>query len=269
MLNLNSIFQHIKFKTISPLVLSLCILFGCATAPEEDILRKVPRSERAVLVMLNFRNNTPGDRAEKFEPWELGLASMMMTDLEKIGLFNIISSKDLKTLSLGTGTDNSGIESEQDTLKIGKGVSAQYVLSGSFTEMNGKLKIEARILSVEENMQLGAETATGETDDFFELEKELVLKITQYLKTALDEYEISAIRENIETKSVNASLNNYAGEIAVLRAEEYRERGQTKIAASYEEEAKDRFKSALVYDPEYEKAKKNLAKLVKGMPMTL
>lgn len=269
MFNLNRTPRFIKYRSLSLWLLGLCILFSCSTVLGKDVLRKIPRSERSVLVVLNFRNNTPEDRAEKFQPWELGLASMMMTDIEKIGLFNIISSKDIKSLSLAKGTGDSETGSDGDSLKIGKLVSAQYVLSGSFMEINGKLKIDARILSVEDDMQLGAESATGETDDFFEIEKQLVLKITQYLKTALDEQEITAIRENIETTSVSASLNNYAGEIAVLRAEEYRERGQTKIAASYEKEAKERFQKALADDPEYERAKKNLAKLVKGMPMTL
>lgn len=221
------------------------------------------------MVVLNFRNNTTEDRAKKFQPWELGLASMMMTDLEKIGLFNIISSKDIRALSRDMGIDYPEIETEEDTLKVGRIVSSRYVLSGSFMEINGELRIEARVLSVENEMQLGAAFVTGSTDNFFELQKRLMLQVIQHLEAVLNEQEISAIREDIETTSVSASLNNYAGEIAVLRAEEYRERGQTKIAATYKEEAKERFKTALAYDPKYERAMTNLAKLVKGMPKTL
>jgi hypothetical protein len=109
----------------------------------------------------------------------------------------------------------------------------------------------------------------GRTNDFFDLQKQLVLKVTEFLDTSLSQQEISVIKEEVETTSVHASLHNYAGEIAVLRVEEYRGRGQKKIAASYEEKAKDSFRKALAIDPGYERAKRNLAKLVKGLPMTL
>lgn len=269
MFNLDRALQLSKFKILSPWLPILCILLGCATAPEKDVLRKIPRSERSDLVVLNFRNNTTEDRANMYQPWELGLASMMMTDLERIGLFNIISSKDIRALSRDMGIDYPKIEAEEDTLKVGRIVSSRYALSGSFMEMDGVLRIEARVFSVENEMQLGAASVTGRTDNFFELQKQLVLQVTQYLKAVLNEQEVSAIIGNIETTSVSASLNNYAGEIAVLRADEYRERGQTEIAATYEEEAKEKFKTALAYDPKYERASSNLAKLVKGMPITL
>jgi TolB-like protein len=250
--------------------LLLCILFGCATTPEKEVLRHIPRSDRSDMVVLNFKNSTAGDGADKYQPWELGLASMMMTDLEKIGLYNIISSKDVKTLSRGIGiTDPGKNRIENDPLNAGKIVSAKYVLSGSFIEMGGQLRIEVRVINVKTEHQIGVASVLGITEDFFNLQKQLVIKVSDFLETFLNQQEVSAIKEEVETTSVNASLNNYAGEIAVLRAEEYRGRGQKKIAASYEEKAKENFRKALSIDPDYERAKRNLAQLVKGLPMTL
>jgi len=249
--------------------LLFCILLGCSSVPEKEILRNIPRAERSDLVVLNFKNSTAGEQAGKYQPWELGLASMMMTDLEKIGLYNIISSRDVRTLSRGIGIKDLGKQFENDPLNIGKIVSARYVLSGSFLEMSGQLRIEVRVLSTKTEMQLGVAAVSGMTNDFFNLQKQLVLKVTGFLETSLSQQEISAIKEEVETTSVHASLHNYAGEIAVLRVEEYRGKGQKKIAASYEEKAKDSFRKALAIDPMYERAKRNLAKLVKGLPMTL
>ena len=73
----------------------LCLCVGCVATPEKKVLRKIPRGERSDLVVLNFKNNSAGSGVEKFQPWELGLASMMMTDLETIGQFNLISSKEV------------------------------------------------------------------------------------------------------------------------------------------------------------------------------
>ncbi len=258
-----------KYRILFSSLFILCILFGCAVGPRKPVLRKIPRSERSDLVVLNFRNDTAKNRAKEFQPWELGLASMMMTDLESIGLFNIISSKDVTDVSRNRGLRIAGIETEADTLEVGKLVSAKYALTGSFVEMGGELRMEARVFLVEKGMQLGAASVMGKTETFFDLEKQLVIKILKYLEAALNDEETSKIAENIETRSINASLNNYAGEIKVIRADELKERGEIKEADKELQEAKKNFKTALKHDPNYKRAKRNLAKLVMGMPMTI
>jgi TolB-like protein len=221
------------------------------------------------LVVLDFVNNTAGDKAKEFQPWELGLASMMMTDLESMGLFNIISRDDVRDVSRKRGLRFTSGKTEENALELGRLVAARYVLAGSFLEMGGKLRVEARVFSVEQGVQLGAASVNGKTNEFFELQKQLVIEISPYLETVLDDAEASIIAANIETTSVSASLNNYAGEIAVLQAQECRERGEPQRADEYLEEAKQKFEIALKHDPDYKRAKENLAKLVMGIPMTL
>jgi hypothetical protein len=85
----------------------------------------------------------------------------------------------------------------------------------------------------------------------------------------LDEEKQTKILNTIETKSVDASLKNYSGEIALMKADESKKMGQEKDANMFEKDAKQKFKEALEYDPTYERAKKNLAKLVMAIPMTL
>ena len=221
------------------------------------------------MVVLNFKNNTQTNRSKQYQPWEFGLASMMMTDLEFMGLFNIISREKIREISKKRGFQLSSIQNESDTLEVGKLVAAKYALSGSFVEMKGRLRIEARVFSIEKGVQLGAASVTGKTDKYFELEKMLVLKLSKYMETMLDETEASIIAKKIETTSINASLNNYAGEIAVFKADEMKERGKTNEAQALLARAKKKFRTALRYDPNYERAKRNLAKMVKGIPKTL
>ncbi|MBW1859152.1 MAG: hypothetical protein JRI70_03525 [Deltaproteobacteria bacterium] len=221
------------------------------------------------LVVLDFVNNTSGARAAEFQPWELGLASMMMTDLESMGLFNISSRENVRDASKKRGLRLTNVQAEENALEVGRLVAARYVLAGSFLEMSGKLRVEATVFSVEQGMQLGAASVNGKTDEFFELQKELVIEISPYLEAVLDHAETSIIATNIETTSVHASLNNYAGEIAVLQAQECRERGEPQRADAFLEEAKDKFQTALKHDPNYKRAKDNLAKLVMGIPLTL
>jgi len=256
-------------RVFSSLGLLFFIICGCATETSPPVVRSVPRSERMDLVVLDFVNNTSGARAAEFQPWELGLASMMMTDLESMGLFNIISRDDVRDVSRKRGLQFTSVQTDENALEVGRLVAARYVLTGSFLEMSGKLRVEARVFSVDQGMQLGAAAVSGKTHEFFELQKQLVIEISPYLEAVLDDAETSVIAENIETTSVDASLNNYAGEIAVLQAQECRERGEPQRADAFMEEAKQKFETALQHDPGYKRAKENLAKLVMGIPMTL
>jgi len=117
---------------------------------------------------------------------------------------------------------------------------------------------------------MGAASVTGKTETFFDLEKQLVLQLLPNLGAMLNQDETRRLTGNIETKSVDASLNNYAGEIALQKADRMKEDGQPEeVSQRMLEEAKQRFKKALDYDPAYERAKLNLEKIVMGIPMTL
>ena len=63
---------------------------------------------------------------------------------------------------------------------------------------------------------------------------------------------------------MDASLNNYKGELAVLKAAELKKAGEKII-----ETVENNFKKALEFDPEYEKAKENLSGISLTIPVSL
>lgn len=256
-------------KRYSMIALLFLLIIAKCGSDTVQVLRNIPRSERKNLMVLNLKNTSPKSSAEDFMAWEYGIASMLMTDLESIGLFNIISRERLKDIISEQEFQLSGMVDPAAAIKAGKILSARYILAGSFMEMNGTMRIESQVFSVETGAQLGASSVTGRTDSFFELEKELVIKITAYLDAMLTESESSAIMKQVETKSVKASLNNYAGEIALMNAEELKQKGEQEKAKEVLDMAKEDFRQALKYDPDYERAKANLAKIAMSIPVTL
>ena len=249
------------------LTVILFITAGCSTSTPQ--LREVPRSERLGLVVLNFTNNTPSSRAPEFQPWEFGLASMIMTDLETVGIFNIIGKERLDDVLKEQQFQMSGMVREQDLSELGELVGAKYILAGTFMEMNGSMRIESQVISVEKGTQLGTASVTGNTESFFQLVKELFVEVSRFLNTMLTEDEEQVIAGQVETKSVEASLNNYKGELAVIEAEELKKAGKESEAEKIIETAEDNFKKALEYDPEYNKAKENLSRISLTIPVSL
>jgi TolB-like protein len=247
----------------------LILLFFITCTSGNNHLRNIPRESRKGLVVLNFKNNTPKSRASEYEPWEFGIASMVMTDIETIGTFNIISKERLADILKEQQFQMTGAVNPNDVVEIGKLTGAKYILTGSFTEMNGSLRIESQVFSVEKGSQLGTASVNGKTNEFFEVEKDLVAKITVFLDTMLTENEQKFIASRVETKSVEASLNNYSGEVAFMEATTLKKEGKEEEAKKAILDAKQNFKKAIEFDPTYEKAKKNLSRVSLAIPVQL
>ena len=229
----------------------------------------VPRSERSGLAVLKFVNTTPKERAANFQPWEYGIPAMLVTDLEETAMFNIVDRERIKDILNEIQLQKSGLVDTKTAVAIGKLTAAEYILTGTFMEMKGQLKISGQVFSVERGIQLGATTVTGKTENFFMLEKDLFTKVTKILGVILDDEKQAKILNTFETKSVYASLKNYAGEIALMMAAELKKMGNEEGSETLQKNAKQNFKEALEYDPDYERAKRNLVKLVMAIPMTL
>jgi len=249
-------------------ILIFSINFGCDSSSKMQ-LRKLPRNQRKAMMVLDFKNNTPKSRASEFTPWEFGIPSMLMTDLEAIGMFNLITRDQIREILKEQELQMTGLTDPEQGVEVGKIAAAKYMLSGTFVEVEGNLRIESRVYSVETGTQLGAASVSGRTDSFFELEKQLILKVVEFLGTMLSDEEQKQLAGNVETKSVKASLNNYQGELALMKAEILKSKGLEKEADEILKDAKNDFQQALKYDPNYERAKENLSKISLAIPVTL
>ncbi len=254
---------------VIPLVLLLLSSLLCSTTENTKALRNEPRELRKGLLVLNFYNATPKSKAAEFEPWEYGLASMIISDMESIGVFNIISKEALKDVIAVQEFQQSGMIDNSQLIQMGKLAGAHYILKGIFMEMNGTLRIETQVFSVEKGILLQTVVVNGKTENFFTLQKELVDRITRTVDVILTDTEKNFIASKIETKSVDASLKNYRGELTLEEAKKLAHEGKKEEAKKLVEQAKRDFTEAVTIDPSYEKAKKNLSKISMAIPVTL
>jgi TolB-like protein len=261
--------NRLRLTRILTVIFLLQFSIACSTIPQRSAYTGIPRSERAGVAILNFKNTSAQERTTQFQPWEYGIATMLTTDLETIGIFNIVERERLKDIMQEHKLQSSDLVDRNTAVAIGKLTAARYILTGSFAEMQGELRIGVQIFSVEKGMQLGAASIMGETNKFFLIEKKLFVKVIDFLEVMLSEEEKAKILRNIETESVDASLKNYSGEVAMAKAEELKRMGKNEEAIRLLREAKQRFTEALEYDPNYARAKKNLATLARAIPITL
>ena len=125
------------------------LLASCqSTDPSRSLLRDLPRENRTTVMVLNFKNHSI-EQQEKYTPWELGIPSMIMTDLELIGVFNIMSRERMGEILEQQNLQLSGLVDESKAVEIGKLAAAQFLISGNYMIMGIDLRLEVNVTSIE------------------------------------------------------------------------------------------------------------------------
>lgn len=260
--------RYLPFLLIIP-----AILYQAECSSYPSTLRKIPDSQKVVLLIENFHNSSI--EGSRWTPWQLGLPSLMENDLLLTGYFQVVSDESrrqaLKELALG----QSGlVETPQE---LGRLLGAQWILTGSFIVVGEQLKITGKFIDVKSARTLATAEESGGVSEFFRITKSLSTGLIRQVKLDLTDNDIKIITSQVETANVEASLHNYSGEETVDRIERLqieRESGRggkdtdTQIAR-LREEAKSDFREAVRVDPSYERAKQNLSKLSLMFPSSI
>jgi tetratricopeptide (TPR) repeat protein len=134
----------------------------------------------------------------------------------------------------------------KNALKLGKGLSARYLLVGGYVVSSETMRLDARLFDVPASKVMFSEKVEGKKDEFFALEKELVELLIKALDVKLQLSEKTKLRSNA-TESFDA-FSKYAA-------------GLTAKDAGDEAKARENFEAALAADPNYRAAKTATARL--------
>jgi TolB-like protein len=171
------------------------------------------------------------------------LADMLTTDFASTRKMSVVSRVDLKKILSEQELSLSGLVSDETSVKAGELVGAGIVLSGSYTIVNTKIRLDAKVFSTAEGIALGAASVEGKISEIFMLEKILATKIIKALNIELD-MKTNITFMQVGTENPDAIENNYKGIIAL-------DANEVELAKKY-------FTNATSADPFYKKAKENL-----------
>lgn len=114
-----------------------------------------------------------------------GLQSMVATDLAQVPGLHLVERERLKEVQAELKLGRSGQLDKATAARVGKLAGATHLLGGTYTVVGGKMRIDARLFSVQTGDVLIAEQIEGERDAFFELEKKLGQKVIDSLGITL------------------------------------------------------------------------------------
>jgi len=155
--------------------------------------KSIPESKRPkfpgkrTIAVMYFDNMSISKDQEDLDPLSKGLASMMIQDIAKAGKLRVVERDRINFLIDELKLQQSDLADQSTAVEMGKLVGAQTILMGGFMKLDkNDFKIYGRLVSVETSEILKAEEVSGDPDDIFKLQKELVYKILDEMKVDVD-----------------------------------------------------------------------------------
>ncbi len=102
------------------------------------------------------------------------LAGMIVSDLSSLPTLRLVERDQLDALLTEIKLGDGGFIDPKTAQKLGKGVGARFVVTGSFTVLEPNFLLDARVISVDTAEIVKAADAQGTVEDFVAVEKELV-----------------------------------------------------------------------------------------------
>jgi TolB-like protein len=192
------------------------------------------------LAILPFENNSLTD-AERYGPLAKGFAAMLTTDMgQKVPALKMVERTRIDALLRELQLGMSGVVDEVTAVRAGRILGAQYIAFGSFMVLEGKVRIDIRIIRVETSEVTAADSVTGQSGEVLAL--------------------ISRLARNIAASfrgSISAASTSPAGK-GKLDAALYFSRGLEALDRGLTGESKTWFDKCLKSDPLYRSQIDNL-----------
>lgn len=220
-------------------LLSLALL---ASAPA--LLAQDATDSRPGIAVLPFENGgSYGQDKENFEALQRGIPGMLISELAQNPAARVVDRAEIQKLLGEQDLGEAGRVDAATAAKIGKLVGAKYMIAGTFVDLYGRFRMDARIINVETSEILKVVKAEGKRDDLFRLIQSLSENLMKETKLPPLPAQVGqAVRaRNIPTEA----LTYYS------RALLYEDRGDRAKAAEY-------FSKATTVFPEYAEAQEGL-----------
>lgn len=167
-------------------------------------LNEVTKDVNAKRIAIIYFDNSSDDK--KLDQLKKGLADMLISDLDKVSMLDVVERARLEEILKEQKLNNSAKFDQETATKIGKLLGAEHIMTGSFFELMGRLRIDSRLIDVETGRIIKSEGVDGPTGTFFDLEKSLVTKMVSGFEVELKPEEKEAMENEAEKISYKSSL---------------------------------------------------------------
>ncbi len=214
---------------------SLCLLLALGS-PTTQVRRTV--------AVVPFRK---GVAEASYQGLGTALADMVVTDLSGASGLQLVERTRLKALMGELQLSKSGFVDPKSAQKMGKGLGAQLIVTGTYSVLAERFVLDVRLLEVQSGAVLKAVRSEGKIEEFVAVEKDVVEKLLDRLSVKLS---LAARRKLL----IEAPTESVKALVSFGRGMEQSDEGRLKAARAA-------FEAALREDPNFAKASTALAEL--------
>ena len=211
------------------------------------------QDSRPGIAVMPFENGgSYGQDKENFEALEKGIAGMLISELAQNPAARIVDRSSVQRLLDEQNLGKDGRADAATAAKIGKLVGARYMVMGSFVDLYGRFRVDARIVDVETSEIL----KVVRSDPKFEKREELFKLLQTVAERLMAETKLPALTAEM-SRAVRARNVPTEALTYYSRALLYQDRGDKAKATEFYRKAIDVF-------PDYAEANEGLKKISGG-----
>lgn len=199
---------------------------------------------RGGMAVLAFQDEgSYGQDPDDFAALERGIPGMLASELSLQPDARLVDRRQTQRVLNQQGLDQSRPINAATAANIGRMVGARYVVFGTFVDLYGKFRVDARVVDVETSQIIHVATASHDREDLFRIVQEIAQEFLADLEfpPLSDEIEAARTGRNVPTDAVT-----FYG-----RALRYQDQGETARAVEF-------YRRALGVFPDYAEAREGL-----------
>ena len=210
----------------------------------------VAQDTRPGIAVLPFENGgSYGQDKENFEALQRGIPGMMISELGQNPAARVVDRDNIAAILGEQDLGKDGRVDAATAAKVGKLVGARYMITGTFVDMYGHFRTDARIIDVETGEIIKTVKSEGKREELFKLIQGLSERLMAETKLPPLSPELSRA---VKARNVPTEALTYYSK-ALL----YQDRGDKGKAAEF-------FRKALDTFPNYAEAQEGLKKVGGG-----
>lgn len=163
------------------------------------------RNKDAIKVAVMYFENNSSER--KLDPLKKGISAMLISDLSNINMLDVVERDRIQDLINEQKLQKSRKFDSSNAVEFGKLLGAEIILTGSYFEMFGTIRIDARFIDVMTGRIVKSDGVNGDISNFFNLEKELVRSIIENLDVKLSENEYQDLKYAEKNQIISYQLS--------------------------------------------------------------
>lgn len=198
-----------------------------AAVANEATLSQTPGDRRTIAVP-PFKFSGPD--GETYAPLERGFAELMITDLSRSAQLTVVERDRMQAIADEIRLGASDRVDASTAVRAGKLIRAGRMVSGSLVQSGQQLTVESNVIDVATSQLTEPVSVTNQMDNFFVMQKQLVLRVFGQLGVTLTPAERQLV-DRQATTNINAFLAYSRGLMAA-------DDGRFEDASRYFQEAR-------------------------------